>query len=246
MASNVWGAILVAVAFFASVLPAQAAPAGCVDDAELEAVVGPQIRDGAFAISTARLGDRPMCSGVTTAQAIQQLRARYFPETAPVPLPHEEPARRQAPRGAPEPLALPGGRDITQFLYFEDANYCHSDALVRIFADADENGWAAIGPLGRVNFRRSRDREWTVLEGRVDAVWNGLRITSIVFSFQPRSDAISRQILFRDRPEAVGVVTQRLGFGLSRGERIVGGDNAMEMNISISSGPRGTMLECAH
>jgi hypothetical protein len=74
MRSSSWRAAIVLAAVFGVTQAANAAPARCIADAELEAAVGAQIRDGAFAVSTAALGDRPMCSGLTVAQAIQRPR----------------------------------------------------------------------------------------------------------------------------------------------------------------------------
>lgn len=48
-------------------------PDKCISDAELEAVVGEQVRQGRFAIDTSGLRQAPMCSGLTVAQAIQNI-----------------------------------------------------------------------------------------------------------------------------------------------------------------------------
>lgn len=67
--------------------PTSAHPAACVSEAEVEAVVGEQVRSGAFAVRTEQLGDRPLCSGLTMAQTIQELRQRYFPlKQVPAPV----------------------------------------------------------------------------------------------------------------------------------------------------------------
>jgi hypothetical protein len=408
MRSSSWRAAIVLAAVFGVTPAASAAPARCIADAELEAAVGAQIRDGAFAVSTAALGDRPMCSGLTVAQAIQRLRQQYLP--APVPAAPPRPAdtaqapatearagagagnpgaagmnvvlryvghhafhriegrtflqqpaviaaltragvspilRRsldryevsapiaetggivvaggcvphhcdtdhyrlminprsggaalclfrvsqalwhsglgpraaigiprvcsEDPRDAPAPIraardvsaggvgagyheygpgspaadaaaSAPARTDITGFLRFQDPSYCHSEALMRVFGDADDNGWAAIGPRGRVDFARSRDGDWTVLEGRVDAMWNGLRLDTLTFYFEPESDVLTRRLLFRDPPDAVGRVAQRLGFGLSRGSRTAGGGDAMEISIAITPESGGAAISCS-
>lgn len=75
--------ILVKVALFAMLFasPAMAQPSGCIIDAELDAAVGDQIRAGDFAINTSKLREAPMCSGLTVAQAIQQIGNRPRGET---------------------------------------------------------------------------------------------------------------------------------------------------------------------
>lgn len=61
--------------------------ANCISDGELEAAVGDQVRSGAFAIDTGKLGDRPMCSGLLVATAIQALAEKYLPSPRPAPVP---------------------------------------------------------------------------------------------------------------------------------------------------------------
>ena len=70
ISSGIVGAVLLAMAGFVP-----NAMAGCITDAELDAAVGDQVRAGAFTVNTASLGDRPLCSGLTMAQAIQRLSA---------------------------------------------------------------------------------------------------------------------------------------------------------------------------
>lgn len=67
------------------VAPAMATPATCITDVELDAAVGDQLRSGSFTISTSKLREAPMCSGITVARAIQQLGERIRWET-PVPM----------------------------------------------------------------------------------------------------------------------------------------------------------------
>jgi hypothetical protein len=67
-----------AVAFAVVVLP-RAASAACLTDAEIEATIGAQVRSGAFALNTGPLADRPLCSGLTLAQRIQQMHDAAFP-----------------------------------------------------------------------------------------------------------------------------------------------------------------------
>lgn len=68
--------------------------AGCLSDAEIEAVIGPELKAGAFAVNTSKFGDRPLCSGLPIAQAIQNLRKKYFPETPSERSVPAEPASR--------------------------------------------------------------------------------------------------------------------------------------------------------
>lgn len=98
MISRIWSAVAV-TSFLALAPGAQAAPAACISDAELEETIGAEVKAGAAAVSTTRLGNRPLCSGLGMAQAIQQLRARYFPaQAAPAP-PPEDPVREPADDG---------------------------------------------------------------------------------------------------------------------------------------------------
>jgi len=73
--AGVVGAGCVGIALF---MPA--ASASCITDQELDAAVGEQVRSGAFTVNTAGLGDRPMCSGLSVAQTIQNLRAAQVGE----------------------------------------------------------------------------------------------------------------------------------------------------------------------
>lgn len=54
----------------------------CLSDAEIERVVGDQIRSGALLVDTRALPDIPLCSRLTVAQTIQRLREQAFPEEA--------------------------------------------------------------------------------------------------------------------------------------------------------------------
>jgi micrococcal nuclease len=49
-------------------------------DAEIDRAVGDQVRSGAFFVDTRAIPDRPLCSGLTLAQAIQNIRAAAHPE----------------------------------------------------------------------------------------------------------------------------------------------------------------------
>jgi hypothetical protein len=53
---------------------------GCLTDGEIEAAVGDQVRSGAPLVDTSVLPNRPLCSGLTIAQAIQRIREEAFPE----------------------------------------------------------------------------------------------------------------------------------------------------------------------
>ncbi|OYY79627.1 MAG: hypothetical protein B7Y43_00705 [Sphingomonas sp. 28-62-20] len=68
-----------AVAIAAPNVPAGAAT-GCLTDAEIDATIGAQIRARSFTINTGPLNDRPLCSGLTLAQRVQQMREATFPE----------------------------------------------------------------------------------------------------------------------------------------------------------------------
>lgn len=52
----------------------------CLSDAEIEQRFGGQIRAGTVTLDTAGYNDRPLCSGLTLASAIQKLRDQAFPE----------------------------------------------------------------------------------------------------------------------------------------------------------------------
>ena len=80
MKQSTWLAAILIGASSLCFLPTPALAASCVTEAELEATVGAELRAGAFAIRTDQLGDRPLCSGLTMAKAIQQLRQRYLDE----------------------------------------------------------------------------------------------------------------------------------------------------------------------
>lgn len=54
--------------------------ADCLSDSEIDGALGAQIRAGAKILDTQALGDRPLCSGLTLAQAIQNIHAKAFPE----------------------------------------------------------------------------------------------------------------------------------------------------------------------
>lgn len=56
------------------------ARAACLTDQEIEARIGDQVRSGAFTLNTASLTDRPLCSGLTLAQRIQQMHDAAFPQ----------------------------------------------------------------------------------------------------------------------------------------------------------------------
>jgi hypothetical protein len=56
------------------------ASAACLTDQEIEARIGDQVRAGAFALNTGSLTDRPLCSGLTLAQRIQQMHDAAFPQ----------------------------------------------------------------------------------------------------------------------------------------------------------------------
>jgi hypothetical protein len=60
-------------------VPAEAAQ--CASDAEVETAVGEQVRSGAFTVDARPLEGRPLCSGLTIAQAIQKLHAEYLSQT---------------------------------------------------------------------------------------------------------------------------------------------------------------------
>jgi hypothetical protein len=54
----------------------------CLTDAEIEGALGAAVRGRAPTIDTRALPDIPLCSGLTLAQRIQQMRADAFPEEA--------------------------------------------------------------------------------------------------------------------------------------------------------------------
>ncbi|MDH7973485.1 hypothetical protein QH494_14940 [Sphingomonas sp. AR_OL41] len=56
------------------------ARAACLTDQEIEARIGDQVRSGTFALNTASLTGRPLCSGLTLAQRIQQMHDAAFPQ----------------------------------------------------------------------------------------------------------------------------------------------------------------------
>lgn len=99
-----FGAVVLSLGAMALFDPTGNADAAqCISDAELEAAVGSQIKAGAFAVNTATLGDRPLCSGLAMAQAVQKLRERYFPldtqsrQAAQQPFPKMSSTTRMAP-----------------------------------------------------------------------------------------------------------------------------------------------------
>src|SRR3569832_708037 len=57
-----------------------AAHAACLSDDEIEAQLGGQIRAGAVTLDTGPLVGRPLCSGLTLAQRIQQMHDAAFPQ----------------------------------------------------------------------------------------------------------------------------------------------------------------------
>jgi hypothetical protein len=240
MLSSIWRTAFAAAAIFALTPAASAAPAQCITDADLDAAVGEQVRAGAFAVSTAALGERPMCSGLTVAQAIQRLRQQVLPAAPPQP---PRPAMPDTPIGESPASAVRA--DITRFLRFERPSWCESDAWSQIGGDAHVKGSAAIGALGRVTFESDREDDWHVLRAPVLAQWNGLTITGIEFYFVPESDINFRRIRFREPPARVGATLRRLGFGLSSGERIVE-TGGMEIQIAIMPHDEGgTALDCS-
>ena len=56
---------------------AQAPRGGCLSDQEVEAVVAPQIQAGSFAINTAVLAGRPLCSGLQLYQQVQRIAEKF-------------------------------------------------------------------------------------------------------------------------------------------------------------------------
>jgi len=72
---------IIGLALFAAMAPA-AAKSACLTNQEIDQAIGEQIRSGAFLVDTRSLGERPLCSGLTLAQQIQQMRAAAFPEEA--------------------------------------------------------------------------------------------------------------------------------------------------------------------
>src|SRR5690606_16901011 len=96
--------------------PALAKPAPCVSDAELDEAVGAEIRAGAAVVGTGKLGGRPLCSGLTLTQAIQQLRERYIPAEPEAPL-HDAPIREDAAAlPVPSRPALPGAEVLERYV----------------------------------------------------------------------------------------------------------------------------------
>lgn len=61
---------------------ATARAATCLTDAEIDEALGESVRGGAAFVDTSGLPDRPLCSGLTLAQAIQRIRAAAFPDEA--------------------------------------------------------------------------------------------------------------------------------------------------------------------
>lgn len=99
-------AIPIATFLGLAAISSTASASKCISDAELEAVVGAQIRSGAFAINTAALGDRPTCAGLTIAQAIQRLSQKLAPAS---PKPDAGPAR-SGPRSTSRPTSPPSNQ----------------------------------------------------------------------------------------------------------------------------------------
>ena len=82
---------LLACLFAAAAVPASTAAKGCLEEGELERLLGEQVRSGMQFIDTSHVSDIPLCSGITLAQHMQKMRAAAFPEEA---------ARRAAARAA--------------------------------------------------------------------------------------------------------------------------------------------------
>jgi hypothetical protein len=97
--------------FALSIVPAAAQ--GCLTDAEIERALGDQVRSGAMLVDSSSLPNRPLCSGLTVAQAIQRMRQQMFPQEAARDaaehraLVARETPRRRAPvrHSAPRPAA---------------------------------------------------------------------------------------------------------------------------------------------
>jgi hypothetical protein len=124
--------LLASAATLLAVAPG-AAYAACLGDGEIEAQLGQQIRSGAVTLDTGPLVGRPLCSGLTLAQRIQQMHDAAFPREqaqrdqlaaearsrdvqaqeaasraramAPPPMPMAAPAVAVIPRPAPPPPA---------------------------------------------------------------------------------------------------------------------------------------------
>lgn len=64
--------------------PAQVAARApsCLTDAEIEGALGAEVRARAPTVDTRALPDIPLCSGLTLAQRIQQMRSDAFPDEA--------------------------------------------------------------------------------------------------------------------------------------------------------------------
>jgi hypothetical protein len=99
LAGAVAGASLSALAFGA---PSRSS--GCITDTEIEAAFGDELRAGVFAVRTDKLGDRPLCSGLPMAEAIQRLRVRIV-QTRPQASSVDAQARRAESAVSPEPRA---------------------------------------------------------------------------------------------------------------------------------------------
>jgi len=72
--------VLLAAALLLLGTHAHAAQAQCLTDAEIEAKLGRDVRAGKFALNTQGLNDRPLCSGLTLAQRIQQMADAALPD----------------------------------------------------------------------------------------------------------------------------------------------------------------------
>jgi hypothetical protein len=56
------------------------ANATCLSDAEIETVLGQQVRSKSLFINTGALTGKPLCSGLTLAQQVQRMREAAFPD----------------------------------------------------------------------------------------------------------------------------------------------------------------------
>lgn len=75
-------AVLAAGFMVASPVQVAARAPSCLTDAEIDGALGAAVRARAPTVDTRALPDIPLCSGLTLAQRIQQMRADTFPEEA--------------------------------------------------------------------------------------------------------------------------------------------------------------------
>lgn len=240
---------------------AEARPAACVSDDELERVVGPQLRAGAFAVRTEGLGDRPSCSGLPIAQAIQRLRVRLDAADERQGAVEPTTARRSSSIGslsAKTPAAAsPTGAglpDITRALAFEKPAECASRALSEFFDKAEGSGSGLLDPLGRVAVSRSRPTAAGAVTRRANmrARWNGLTVVALEYVTAPDSELTevrTYRLVFAEPGSISGPLLARMGFGVSRvGQtREVYDENTM-MNpyyISLEARGGGSALTCS-